>query len=141
MSTPTVQPPEQPASVFSSNRSNSQLYPLRPYSISPWPAGSLAALFLASTTLPSNRFPHLPHFSQRFGFSLIMSGAAYVLSTGDSRNGSGIATAWTLTYLFWNARRSFRVPRSPPSMLLTTATAACATLYGTEYFIFQDSET
>ncbi|EJD01730.1 uncharacterized protein FOMMEDRAFT_142261 [Fomitiporia mediterranea MF3/22] len=114
---------------------------VRPYSQSPWPAWSLASLFLASSALPPGRFPKLPPFPQRAGFSLIMYGAGYVLSTGDSLNGSGISTAWSLTYLFWNARRSFTTLRSPVSMVLTGATAICAGLYGTEYFILQDKDT
>ncbi|KAI5116233.1 hypothetical protein M0805_003295 [Coniferiporia weirii] len=113
---------------------------IRPYSHSLWPAWSLATTFLASSFLPPRSFANLPPFPQRAGFSMIMFGAGYVLSTGDSLNGSGISTAWTLAYLFWNGRRSLTAPRSPVSVLLTGATAACASLYGSEYFVLQGSD-
>ncbi|KAH8106447.1 hypothetical protein DFH11DRAFT_1238807 [Phellopilus nigrolimitatus] len=132
---------------------------IRPYSQSPWPAWSLASLFLASSALPPRSFANLPPFPQRVGFSMIMFGAGYALQTGDSLNGSGISTgtkcsvfsqtkrplrtfvssAWPLIYLFWNGRRSLTAPRNPISVFLTGATAVCAGLYGTEYFILQGS--
>ncbi|KLO08644.1 hypothetical protein SCHPADRAFT_602194 [Schizopora paradoxa] len=112
----------------------------RPYSHSPWPAWTVSSLFLSASILPSRIFPNLPPFPQRIGFSAIMYGAGYVLSTGDARNGSGITTAWSLIYLFWNGRRSLVAPRNPVSICLTTATVACASLYGTEYFFLQDSK-
>jgi len=40
-----------------------------------------------------------PPFVLRVGFGAIFSGAGYVLSTGDSKNGSGIATGiYTLNH-------------------------------------------
>jgi hypothetical protein len=45
---------------------------------------------VASSALrPNTQIPPLLH---RVGFSAVFGGAAYVLSTGDARNGSGIAT-------------------------------------------------
>ncbi|KAL5507695.1 hypothetical protein ACEPAH_5313 [Sanghuangporus vaninii] len=113
---------------------------VRSYSRSPWPAWSLASIFLASSVLPPKYFPKLPPFPQRLGFSIIMYGAGYVISTGDSLNGSGISTAWSLTYLFWNGRRSFTTLRSPLSIFLAGATALSTGLYGTEYFILGDTD-
>ncbi|PAV21473.1 Pathogenesis-related 1 [Pyrrhoderma noxium] len=113
---------------------------VRPFSQSPWPAWSLGSIFLASSAIPPNAFKNLPPFPQRAGFSLIMFGAVYVTSTGDVSNGSGISTAWCLTYLFWNGRRSLTAPRNPVSLFLTGATALCTGLYGTEYFVLQGSD-
>lgn len=42
----------------------------------------------------------LPPLYQRIGFPFIFLGAGYVLSTGDKRNGSGIATGTLAPYMF-----------------------------------------
>lgn len=47
---------------------------------------------LASAFIPPSSRKGLPPFVHRFGFAGIFAGAGYVLSTGDSRNGSGIST-------------------------------------------------
>ncbi|KAF9649569.1 hypothetical protein BDM02DRAFT_3113608 [Thelephora ganbajun] len=100
---------------------------------SPWPVTSLAGLFLASAFIPPSPHKGLPLFVHRFGFAGIFAGAGYVLSTGDSRNGSGISTAWSLIYLFLNARKSLAAPRHPVAVGLTLATIGSAGLYGSEY--------
>lgn len=51
---------------------------------------------------------------------------------------TGVLTAWSLTYLFLNMRKSLTRPRHPVSLALTSVTMASATLYGTEYFVLQD---
>jgi len=66
-----------------------------------------------------------------------------VLSTGDSENGSGIATAWSLSYFVieqfsLGLQRSLRLPRSRLSLALSGATAATAILYGAEHFFLSD---
>jgi len=81
----------------------------------------------------------------RIGFGAIFAGAGYVLSTGDSRNGSGIVTAWSLSYFVLEQfslglQRSLRLPRSRLSLALSGATAATAALYGTEHFFLSDEE-
>lgn len=102
----------------------------------------------------------------RVGFGAIFAGAGYVLASGDSRNGSGIATgnewhielpdfiapyidlgitAWSLSYFVLEQfslglQRSVRLPRSGLSLALSGATAATAVLYGTEHFVSGDDE-
>ncbi|KAH7907166.1 hypothetical protein BJ138DRAFT_1160809 [Hygrophoropsis aurantiaca] len=115
---------------------------LQPYTQSKGPALLLSTLFGASAFVPQPFLPrkaYFPPFLHRAGFSLALGGAAYVLSTGDTRNGSGIATAWSLTYLFLHARRSLRPPPSlhPLTLALTAGSAACAGLYGTQYFVYE----
>lgn len=56
-----------------------------------------------------------------------------------------LSLAWTLSYLIIEQftrglNRSQRLPRSRLSILLSAATAATATLYGTEHFILQDDD-
>ncbi|KAI6152527.1 hypothetical protein BKA82DRAFT_4111968 [Pisolithus tinctorius] len=53
-------------------------------------------------------------------------------------NGSGIATAWSLTYLFLHLRKSLRTPRHPLTLAMAGGAAGCAALYGTEYFVYED---
>ncbi|KAI9513212.1 hypothetical protein F5148DRAFT_1278949 [Russula earlei] len=86
-----------------------------------------------------------PPFVLRCGFGAIFAGAGYVLASGDSRNGSGIATAWSLSYFVLEQfslglHKSSRLPRSGLSLALSGATAANAILYGTEYFFLTDEE-
>ncbi|KAI0940390.1 hypothetical protein AcW1_005139 [Taiwanofungus camphoratus] len=99
---------------------------IRPYSRFPFPAWGLAGLFLASSVIPPR--PTIPPIMHRIGFGVIFLGAGYVLSTGDARNGSGITTAWSLTYLFLNLRKSLTPPRNFLSLTLTMATMASSTL-------------
>jgi hypothetical protein len=86
-----------------------------------------------------------------------------VLASGDSRNGSGIATgnsgsldfvalyvdlgtaAWSLSYLVLEQfslglQRTLRLPRSGLSLALSGATVATAMLYGTEHFFLGDED-
>ncbi|KAL6307130.1 hypothetical protein BKA93DRAFT_823597 [Sparassis latifolia] len=130
---------------------------IRPYSQYPIPVWSLSALFLASSFVPPR--PFFPPIMHRIGFGAIFAGAGYVLSTGDTRNGSGITTgaspitasaslltpasisaAWSLTYLFFNMRKSLTSNRSAVSLALTGATLASTALYGSEYFLLQTDD-
>lgn len=104
---------------------------------------------------------YIPPYLARSGFGVLFGYATYMFACGDSRNGSGFATcqydlsfynnsstdelprfisrsATTLMYLFMNFTKSIKAPRHPLSLALTGGAAACAALYGTEYFYFQD---
>ncbi|KAH9179509.1 hypothetical protein EDB89DRAFT_1921764 [Lactarius sanguifluus] len=86
-----------------------------------------------------------PPFVLRTGFGAIFAGAGYVLASGDSRNGSGIVTAWSLSYFVLEQfllgfQRSSLLPRSKLSIALSGATATTAVLYGTEHFILNDED-
>ncbi|EIW76511.1 hypothetical protein CONPUDRAFT_169030 [Coniophora puteana RWD-64-598 SS2] len=134
-----TQEPTQPTT----NEARGSLYQsIRPYAQSKGPAFALATLFGASAIIPHTALnagaAYIPPFLQRFGFSAVFGVAGYVLGSGDVRNGSGIATAWSLTYLFLNLRKSVKAPRHPLSLGLAGAAAASAGLYGTEYFLWQE---
>ena len=47
--------------------------------------------------------------------------------------------AWSLIYLFLNARKSLATPRHPVAVGLTLATIGSAGLYGSEY-LFRSSD-
>ncbi|KAG2030651.1 hypothetical protein BDR03DRAFT_905850 [Suillus americanus] len=136
---------ESPERANSSSPSTSQTASgafshFQPYARSKGPALGLGTLFAASAVIPSTVVRpnvYFPPYLHRVGFSLVFGGAAYVLGAGDARNGSGIATAWSLTYLFLHLRRSLRPPFYPITLAMTAGTAACAALYGTEYFMYQ----
>lgn len=51
-----------------------------------------------------------------------------------------VHTAWSLTYLFLNFRKSLTGPRHFVSLALTGATLASSALYGSEYFLLQGDE-
>ncbi|KAL4076441.1 hypothetical protein J3A83DRAFT_2207630 [Scleroderma citrinum] len=113
---------------------------LQPLARSKIPALSLSALFATSAFVPPAALrpgAYFPPYLQRVGFSVIFGGAAYVLAAGDHRNGSGIATAWSLTYLFLHLRKSLRSPRHPLTLAMAGGAAGSAVLYGTEYFVYQ----
>ncbi|KAF9498917.1 hypothetical protein BDN71DRAFT_1503630 [Pleurotus eryngii] len=123
---------EQDAGIFTA---------FRPYAHSKAPMYLLSSLFGVSALLPPGLFrpqANIPNFLFRAGFSAIYGGAGYVLSTGDTRNGCGISTAWCIAYLMLNARKTLTAPRHPLGLLLTGSVTACTALYGTEYFVYQD---
>ncbi|KZP09935.1 hypothetical protein FIBSPDRAFT_226629 [Athelia psychrophila] len=92
---------------------------------------------LSSRTPSFPRHTHIAPFLQRVAFAAVFGGSGYAIASGDVRNGSGIASAWSLTYLFLHLRQSFKSPRNPLSILMAGGAAASAGIYGTEYFIFQ----
>ncbi|KAH7922045.1 hypothetical protein BV22DRAFT_1037905 [Leucogyrophana mollusca] len=131
---------EQPERPETSQKATGTFSHLQPFAQSKGPVLALGSLFAVSTLVPHTLLPrgvYFPPYLHRAGFSLVLGGAAYVLSTGDTRNGSGITTAWSLTYLFLHLRRSLRPPLHPLTLALTGGSAACAGLYGTQYFLYE----
>lgn len=111
------------------------------------PCFGLSALFFGSALFPPSLRAQTftPPFVLRAGFGAIFAGGGYVLASGDSRNGSGIVTAWSLSYFVLEQfllgfQRSSRLPRSKLSIALSSATAATAVLYGTEHYILNDQD-
>ncbi|KAF8549952.1 hypothetical protein OG21DRAFT_1420483, partial [Imleria badia] len=97
----------------------------------------------SSLVPPAALPPHTycPPYLQRVGFSLAFGVATWAFSTGDVRNGAGIATgaslSWSLIYLTFHARKSLRAPRHPIPLALTAGATTCVALYGTEYLLYQ----
>jgi len=130
-----------------SSQGQPSLTPEQRISQSSIPCFGLSALFFGSALFPPSLRAQTftPPFVLRIGFGTIFAGAGYVLASGDSRNGSGIATAWSLSYFVLEQfslgfQRTFRLPRSRLSIALSSATAATAVLYGTEHFILNDED-
>ncbi|KAI6046809.1 hypothetical protein EDC04DRAFT_2876603 [Pisolithus marmoratus] len=104
---------------------------VQPVAQSKLPALTTSILFATSALVPPAVLGlnvYFPPYLQCVGFSCL----------GDHRNGSGITTAWSLTYLFLHLRKTLKAPRYPLMLAMASGAAGCAALYGTEYFIFQD---
>ncbi|KAF9235560.1 hypothetical protein BU15DRAFT_51267 [Melanogaster broomeanus] len=131
---------QEESSSNGSTKATGTFLHLQPYARSKAPVLALSSLFAASLLVPAPLLRpnvYFPPFLFRAGFTGVFGGAAYVLSTGDARNGSGIATAWSLTYLLLHLGKSLKAPRHPLTLAMSGGAAACAALYGTEYFLYQ----
>ncbi|KAI6166398.1 hypothetical protein EDD17DRAFT_56764 [Pisolithus thermaeus] len=114
---------------------------VQPAAQSKIPALITSVLFTTSALVPPavlGQNVYFPPYLHRVGFSFVFGGAAYVFAAGDHRNGSGIATAWSLTYLFLHLRKSLKAPRHPLTLAMAGGTAGCSALYGTEYFVYEN---
>ncbi|KDN46795.1 hypothetical protein K437DRAFT_268018 [Tilletiaria anomala UBC 951] len=87
-------------------------------------------------------FHALPPFWQLAGFSAVFAGGGYMISAGDSVNGSGTVTAWSLMYLFFHGFSGLRGGGGgvggrvqPLALLLSAGTLTLGTLvHGSYYF-------
>ncbi|UZJ51649.1 hypothetical protein CBS101457_000969 [Exobasidium rhododendri] len=76
----------------------------------------------------------LPPFWQLAGFAVAFGGGGYMIEKGDSLNGSGTVTAWSLIYLFFHGASALRRPAALPlALTLSTATIGLA-VHGSLYF-------
>ncbi|WFD07131.1 hypothetical protein MVES1_002488 [Malassezia vespertilionis] len=102
---------------------------MRAYAQSPMPAYSLAALcavampFGLGHVASAAKVPRLvPPYWQLLGFGGFFSGGGYIISQGDVLNGSGVVTAWSLTYLTFKTLPTLPwLYRSPLSLCLSLA--------------------
>ncbi|KAI8336485.1 altered inheritance of mitochondria protein 19 [Blakeslea trispora] len=84
---------------------------------SPYPVWALSAATLAALPLAVKRSPGVPSMFQSMAFSAIFAGAGYVINVGDAENGSGIATAWCLSWSFLNAKTALKSMKPAPLAL------------------------
>ncbi|KAI9478647.1 MAG: altered inheritance of mitochondria protein 19 [Benjaminiella poitrasii] len=96
---------------------------------SPYPVWALSALTLATLPLSARKSPGIPSVLQTVAFSAIFAGAGYVINTGDADNGSGISTAWCLSWSFLNAKTAMKSMKPVPITLLS-AVALNTIIYG-----------
>ncbi|KAL7321776.1 hypothetical protein PS15m_001510 [Mucor circinelloides] len=89
---------------------------------SPYPMWALSAATLATLPLSVKKMPGIPGLFQTMAFAGIFAGAGYVTNAGDAENGSGIATAWCLSWSFLNAKAAFKSMRPVPIALLGAVT-------------------
>jgi len=78
-----------------------------------------------------------PHLIQLPVFAAIFGGAGYMVQAEagepSGANGQGTATAWSLSYLFFNGRKAL-VSRRPEPIALAATVLVNATLNGWEYW-------
>ncbi|OAD05952.1 hypothetical protein MUCCIDRAFT_106511 [Mucor lusitanicus CBS 277.49] len=84
---------------------------------SPYPMWALSAATLATLPLSVKKAPGIPGLFQTMAFA------------GDAENGSGIATAWCLSWSFLNAKSALKSMRPVPIALLG-AVALNTVIYG-----------
>ncbi|KAI9306363.1 hypothetical protein BJ944DRAFT_160028 [Cunninghamella echinulata] len=89
---------------------------------SPLTVWSLSALSLATLPLAAKKAPGIPSIFQAIAFSAIYGGAGYVTYVGDSENGAGIATAWSLSWSFLNAKSAIKSCKPIPLMMVAATT-------------------
>ncbi|KAL4403026.1 hypothetical protein ACI68E_000808 [Malassezia pachydermatis] len=83
------------------------------------------------------RLPRLvPPFWQSLGFGFFFAFGGYMIDQGDVMNGSGVITAWSLTYVTFKTLPILRyLHRSPLSLLLSLSASGIGLgVYGNYYF-------
>lgn len=86
---------------------------------------------------PKLRPPRLvPPFWQLLGFSVFFGAGGYMIEQGDVLNGSGVLSAWSLTYVTFATLPALRhMHRSPLSMLLSASVVGMGLgIYANYYF-------
>lgn len=82
-------------------------------------ASASAASASASASVPVRP---LPPFWQLAFFAAAFGTGGYIIDQGDALNGSGVVTAWSLTYLLFKTAPSFnQLPKNPLAAALSTA--------------------
>ncbi|KAE8264245.1 hypothetical protein A4X03_0g1090 [Tilletia caries] len=78
----------------------------------------------------------LPPFYQLVGFSAVFAGGGYIVKQGDSLNGSGVMSAWSMLFLFFRLIPSLRprAPAQPLPFILSSSTLAIGSIYAAHYF-------
>ncbi|CAG8463247.1 7196_t:CDS:2 [Ambispora leptoticha] len=97
----------------------------------PYPAWTFSTLCLASSPLAIRKIQGVPSYFQCMAFGAIFGFSGYITYTGDTYNGAGTSTAWSLTYLIINLPKSIK-SRRPIPITLSTVALANAIIYGKE---------
>ncbi|KAF8980281.1 hypothetical protein BGZ46_004422 [Entomortierella lignicola] len=85
---------------------------------SPYPDWTLSAICAASLPTAARAASGFPHLGFMMGFTGMWGLAGYMKFKNDPDNGSGTTTAWSLLYLFLNAKRTILQPKPLPSLVL-----------------------
>ncbi|GAA6029903.1 hypothetical protein JCM8097_009162 [Rhodosporidiobolus ruineniae] len=105
---------------------------------SPYPAWTTSAVLLGAVPLCVKAPRGFPHLIQLPLFAAVFGGTGYMIKE-DPLNGAGTTTAWSLIYLFFNARRALTPSvrtglRKPVPVGLAAWMAGQAGVYGWWYF-------
>ncbi|GAA96110.1 uncharacterized protein L969DRAFT_43635 [Mixia osmundae IAM 14324] len=105
---------------------------------SPYPAWITSGALFVGNGLTLLKHPGLPPFVQLSGFWLIFGFSGYA-TTKDWQNGAGISTAWSMSYLFLNAKRAVK-SRGPAALALTSVMLGNLAIYGTTWWNISDQD-
>ncbi|OMJ24972.1 Altered inheritance of mitochondria protein 19-like protein [Smittium culicis] len=106
-------------------------------STSPYPSIFLSAIHITSIPFSlGGKYPGFPNFLQCAGFAFVFAGGSMALKDGQKLNGTGIITAWSMTWLFFNARKSLKSRKIGPTFLFASV-ASIGTLYTQKYIRMQ----
>ncbi|PWZ03761.1 hypothetical protein BCV70DRAFT_142636, partial [Testicularia cyperi] len=93
---------------------------------------------LSSSAAAASSAPPRPiaPFWQLAFFALAFGGGGYIIDQGDALNGSGVVTAWSLTYLFFKTGPTFRqLGRNPLALALSSGVLGLGlAIHGSYYF-------
>ncbi|KAK0549206.1 hypothetical protein OC844_006906, partial [Tilletia horrida] len=107
------------------------------------PAGSPARALPGASLAAAARAPiaALPPFYQLVGFSATFAGGGYIVQQGDTMNGSGVMTAWSMLFLFFRLIPSLRprAPAQPLPFILASSTFGVGSIYAAHYFTRTES--
>ncbi|KAE8223792.1 hypothetical protein CF319_g3227 [Tilletia indica] len=107
-------------------------------STSPSAAATQGRNHAGSSIIAAARAPlaALPPFYQLVGFSAVFGGGGYIVSQGDSLNGSGVMSAWSMLFLFFRLIPSLRprAPAQPLPFILSSSTLVIGSVYAAHYF-------
>ncbi|KAJ2359330.1 hypothetical protein IWW50_000055 [Coemansia erecta] len=130
--------PDDPPSSYSLRRK-----PLRPQSefeqsvrriaTTPYPVLLLSAMNVAALAKARKAVIGYPTVISCIGHAGIFAASAYALGTGDTTNGPGLATGWSINWLIFNARKAVKSKRLVP-ISMTSLVATIGSIYGFQYF-------
>lgn len=78
----------------------------------------------------------IPPFWQSLVFGVCYATGGYIIEQGDTLNGSGVITAWSLMYVTFKTLPVLRyLPRSPLALLMSASVSGIGLgVYGNYYF-------
>ncbi|EPQ25955.1 uncharacterized protein PFL1_06411 [Pseudozyma flocculosa PF-1] len=106
-------------------------------------SSSLAARLVANAKAQSVRrataastLRAVPPFWQLAGFAALFATGGYIIDHGDALNGSGVVSAWSITFLLFRTLPTLKLlPRSPLALALSTSVATLGLgVHGCHYF-------
>ncbi|OMJ23018.1 Altered inheritance of mitochondria protein 19-like protein [Smittium culicis] len=132
-----VAAPQTATSSSSNSKWDTVLKRLDSASTSPYPSIFLSAIHIASIPFSlGGKYPGFPSFLQCAGFAFVFAGGSMALKDDQKLNGTGIITAWSMTWLFFNARKSLKSRRFGPTLLFASV-SSIGTLYSQKYIRMQ----
>ncbi|KAJ1745405.1 hypothetical protein LPJ77_001661 [Coemansia sp. RSA 2523] len=120
------QQPKRPLSSFEQR--------IHAVATSPYAVLTMSVANLAALTQARKLGRGYPTVISCLGHAGIFAAAAVALQTGDTVNGSALATVWSANWLMFNARKAFTSRRVVPISMVGLV-ASIGSAYGYQYFV------